>query len=140
MTAALRIALALGLAVDAYVAVLAVFFPGRIPAALDIPTTDRLALLLGGGEYAVVACVYALALRDPRRSRALLWICAIDQLFAVVIPALLVLRGDLPASWKVLAPIPVQAAFAAIFIRGALLPGARNPGAEDGTSRAPRSR
>jgi hypothetical protein len=59
-------------------------------------------------------------LREPRRYRALLWLCVLDQAFAVVMPALAVVHGEIPNSWKILAPIPFQALLAVLFVAGAL--------------------
>lgn len=122
---ALRVALAIAFCIDVYVAALSLFAPRLIEPLLDIPVHDPLLAQLAGGEYLVAALVYALAFRDPARFRALLWLCALDQLFAVVLPALAVARGALPPSWKIVAPIPVQALFALVFVVGALRPGTK---------------
>jgi hypothetical protein len=116
----LRLALAIGLAIDLYVAVLSLFAPQLIQPLLDIPVHDPTLAQIAGGEYVVAALCYALALRDPRRFAVLLWICALDQAFAVVLPALAVMRGQLPATWKIVAPIPFQALLALVLVAGAL--------------------
>ncbi|HTJ27059.1 MAG TPA: hypothetical protein VMA36_12950 [Candidatus Limnocylindria bacterium] len=117
---ALRVALAIGLAIDLYVAVLSLFAPQLIQPLLDIPVHDPTLAQVAGGEYVVAALCYALALRDPRRYPVLLWICALDQAFAVVLPALAVVRGQLPATWKILAPIPFQALLVLVLVAGAV--------------------
>jgi hypothetical protein len=122
-TVAVRIGLAIGFCIDVWVGVLALFAPQAIPSLLDIPMHDATLAMLAGGEYVVVALVYALAFSDPRRFRALLLICAVDQLFAVVMPALLVAHGVVPGTWKVIAPIPFQALLALLFAVYAARPG-----------------
>ncbi len=112
---ALRIALAIGLCIDLYVAALSLFAPQLIEPLLDIPVHDPTLAQIAGGEYVVAALVYAFALRDPLGSRALLAICAVDQFFAVVLPALAVAHGTIPASWKIIAPIPFQACLCVFF-------------------------
>ncbi|HYZ15524.1 MAG TPA: hypothetical protein VE591_03940 [Candidatus Acidoferrum sp.] len=122
---ALRIALAIGLCIDLYVGALALFAPQLIEPLLDIPVRDPSLASIAGGEFVVVALVYAFALRDPLRSRALLTICAVDQFFAVVLPALAVMHGAIPASPKVIAPIPFQALLCAFFAVGASRAGSK---------------
>jgi hypothetical protein len=48
---------------------------------------------------------------------------ALDQLFAVVLPALALLHGSLPATWKIVAPIPFQALLAVVSVVYAAWPG-----------------
>ena len=122
-TLVLRIALAIGFCIDVYVAALSLFAPQLIPPLLDIPVKDPALVTIAGGEYAVVALVYLLAFRYPRRFRALLWLCALDQAFAVALPALAVAHGQLPASWKIVGPLPLSTLLAAIYVAGALRPG-----------------
>jgi hypothetical protein len=117
---ALRIGLAIGFAIDAYVGVLSLFAPQLITPLLDIPMHDPTIARIAGGEYVVAALVYAVVFREPRRYRALLWLCALDQAFAVVMPALAVVHGEIPNSWKIVAPIPFQALLAVLFVAGAL--------------------
>jgi hypothetical protein len=124
----LRVALAIGFLIDFGVAVISLFAPQLLQSLFDIPVKDVMTVQIAGGEFAVAAFVYALAFRDPVRFRALLWICALDQLFAVVLPALGVARGDIPGTWKVVAPIPFQALLAILFGVYALRP-SRNRGA-----------
>jgi hypothetical protein len=125
VTAALRIALAIGFCIDAYVGLLSLFAPQLITPLLDIPLHDPAVVQLAAGEYLVAALVYALAFRDPHRSRALLWLCALDQLFAVVMPALGVAHGTLPNTWKIVAPIPFQALLVLLFAYAAWRPGSK---------------
>jgi hypothetical protein len=122
-TLVVRIGLAIGGAIDVYVAVLSLFAPQLMQPLLDIPVKDPAAMQFAGGEFAVAALVYALALRDPVRFRPLFWLCALDQLFAVVLPALGVAHGTLPASWKIVAPIPFQALLLVLFVVYAARPG-----------------
>ncbi len=120
MNVAVRVALALGGAIDAYVAVLALFAQGLIEPLLDLPVRDPALTSIVGGEFAVVACVYAVAFRDPQRRRAILWICALDQLAAVILPALAIVHGQIPATFKTVGPIPLQALLALILAAGAV--------------------
>jgi len=114
-TVVLRIGLAIAFAIDLYVGVLSLFAPQLIAPLLDIPVHDPAIVRLAGGEYVVAALVYALAFRAPRRFRVLLWLCALDQAFAVVMPALAVAHGEIPSTWKTVAPIPFQALLALLF-------------------------
>ena len=118
-----RVGLAIGGAIDLYVGVLSLFAPQLIPPLLDIPVKDPALVQLAGGEYVVAALVYALSFRDPVRFRPLLWLCVLDQLFAVVLPALDVAHGTLPSTWKIVAPIPFQALLAVLFAVYAARPG-----------------
>ena len=122
-TVVLRIGLVIGGAIDAYVGLLSLFAPQLIQPLLDIPVKDPTVAQIAGGEYVVVAFVYALAFRAPVRFRALLWLCALDQLFAVLLPAVAVAHGALPATWKIVAPIPFQALLCIVFVVAA----ARSP-------------
>ena len=85
--------------------------------------TDLTTAQIAGGEFLVAALVYAIAFRDPRRFRVLVWVCALDQLIAVVLPGLAVVRGAIPATWKIVAPIPFQAVLAVLFAVYAARPG-----------------
>jgi hypothetical protein len=119
MTTLVRVVLAVGFAVDASVALLALFAQGFLEPLLDIPVRDPALTSIAGGEFAVVACVYAVAFRDPRRWSVLLWICALDQLAAVVLPALAIAHGQIPATVKTVGPIPLQAIMALVLVLGA---------------------
>jgi hypothetical protein len=114
-TVVLRIGLAIGFCIDLYVGALSLFAPQLITPLLDIPMHDPTIVRIAGGEYVVAALVYALAFRDPRRFRVLLWLCALDQLFGVVMPALAVAHGEIPSTWKIIAPIPFQAVLGLLF-------------------------
>jgi hypothetical protein len=124
-TIVLRAGLAIGFAIDAFVAVLSLFAPQLLEPLLDVPVHEMLTAQIGGGEYAVAALVYALAFRDPVRFRPLLWLCALDQLFAVLLPGAAVLHGQLPSTFKTIAPIPFQALLAALFVVYAVRPGTK---------------
>jgi hypothetical protein len=113
-------ALAIGVAIDGSVAALGLFAPQLLTPLLDIPVRDPVAITIGSGEFAVAALVYALCIRDLDRFAPFLWLCALDQLFAVVLPALAIVHGDIPGTWKTIAPIPFQAALMVLFATGAL--------------------
>ena len=119
MLVLVRIALAIGFLIDASVGLVALFAPQEFQPLFDVPVHDTLIAAFAGGEFLVVACVYALTLTDPRRYRALLWVLALDQAFAVVLPTLAVTYGALPATFKIVAPIPVSAILVAVFVTGA---------------------
>ncbi len=118
--AALRVALAIGFLIDAVVGIVSVLAPALLQPLFDVPVKDAMTAQIAGGEFIVMALVYAVAFRDPVRFRALLWLCALDQLFAVVLPALGIAHGALPRSWKIVAPIPFQALLALFFLANAL--------------------
>jgi hypothetical protein len=111
----LRVAVAIGLCVDTVVAVLALFFQPLLGPLFDIPVKDPALTTIAGGEYVVVALVYALVLRDPGRFHPLLWLCAIDQAFAAFLPAVEIGRGNVVASWKTIGPIPLNALLAVCY-------------------------
>ena len=115
-TIILRIGLAIGGAIDLYVGALSLFAPQLIPPLLDIPMKDPTIAQIAGGEFVVMAGVYALAFRDPVRFRPLIWLCALDQAFAVLLPSIAVGRGLLPATWKIVAPALFQSLLAELFI------------------------
>ena len=119
-TIILRVALAIGFCIDAFVGLLSLFAPQLLEPLLDVPVKDVTAVQIAGGEFVVAAVVYALAFSDPRKYRALLWLCALDQAFAVVLPALALVHGAVPSTWKIVAPIPFQALLALLFAYAAL--------------------
>ena len=119
MLVLVRIACVLGFLIDASVGLVGLFAPQMSGPLFDVPLHDTLIAGLAGGEFLVVALVYGLAFSDPRRYRALLWLCAIDQAFAVVLPSLGIANGALAATWKVVAPIPLSALLVVIFVAGA---------------------
>ena len=114
-TLAVRIGLASGFGIDFYVGMLSLFAPQLITPLLDIPMRDPVLAQLAGGEFVVAALVYALAFRDPQRYRVLLWLCALDQVFAVAMPLLALAHGAIPGTWKIVAPIPFQALLVVLF-------------------------
>jgi uncharacterized membrane protein len=116
----IRTALAIGALVDATVAILAIFFQPLLGPLLDVPTKDPALTTIAGGEYVVVTLIYLALLRDFERYRGLLWLVALDQFFAAVIPAYAISRGQVIASWKTIAPIPFNALLAAIYVFAAL--------------------
>lgn len=120
MTLVTRIAVAVGLCVDAGVALLCFFFQQQLGPLLDIPLKDPALTTIAGGEYLVVAIVYALLLRDPRRYHPLFWLIALDQAFAVALPALEIARGNVAGTIKTIGPMPFNAALAAIYVWAAL--------------------
>lgn len=120
LRAALRVALIVGLGVDVFVGLLALFAQQYIPPLLDVPVKDAALTRFFGGEILVAASVYALPLLDLRRFAPALWICALDQGFAALLPLLEVLRGGMPATWKTLGPIPVDAILCVLFAFGAI--------------------
>jgi hypothetical protein len=122
-TIVVRVGLAIGFCIDAFVGAISVFAPQLLRPLLDVPVTDLTTAQIGGGEFIVAALVYALAFADPRRFRVLLWLCALDQVFAVVLPALAVAHGAIPGTWKIVAPIPFQALLAVLFAVYAARPG-----------------
>jgi hypothetical protein len=119
-TLVVKIALAIGFAIDVSVGLLGLFAPQLMLPLLDVPVGDPMLAHFAGGEFIVVALVYALAFRDLARFRVLLWICCADQLFGVIVPAYAVTSGAWPATFKTVAPIPFQALLAILFAGYAL--------------------
>ncbi|MBD5654205.1 MAG: hypothetical protein IAI50_03365 [Candidatus Eremiobacteraeota bacterium] len=111
----LRVAIGIGAAVDFGVAILAIFFQPLLGPLLDVPTKDPALTTIAGGEYLVVTLIYIVLLRDLRRYGILLWLVALDQLLAAVIPSIAIARGQVVASWKTLLPVPFNLALAAIY-------------------------
>lgn len=116
MTLALRIAVALGLAIDTGIAILCFFFQQQLGPLLDFPLKDPAVTTIAGGEYVVVALVYALVLRDARRFQPLFWLIALDQTFAVLLPAVEIARGNVAATVKTVGPMPLSALLAASYV------------------------
>jgi len=112
----LRIALVIGACIDLFVAVLALFAQQLLGPLLDIPVKDATLTAIAGGEFAVVGLLYVVILRDIERFRPLLWLVALDQLFAALIPGAAIVRGDLIGTWKTVGPIPVNVILCAIFV------------------------
>lgn len=111
----LRIALVLGAIVDATVAILAIFFQPLLGPLFDVPTKDPALTTIAGGEYVVVTLIYVMLLRDTKRYAPLLWLVALDQLFAALIPAWEISRGHVVATWKTIGPIPINLVLAATY-------------------------
>ena len=111
----LRIALVLGAIVDATVAILAIFFQPLLGPLFDVPTKDPALTTIAGGEYVVVTLIYVMLLRDTKRYAPLLWLVALDQLFAALIPAWEISRGHVVATWKTIGPIPINLILAATY-------------------------
>jgi hypothetical protein len=118
MTTALRVALAIGALIDFGVALLCFFGQSLFQTLLDVPLHDPAIAVIAGGEYLVVTFVYVLALRDPVRFRPLLWLCALDQLLAIVLPLAAIGLGQVPATWKTVGPMPFQAILVVIYLLG----------------------
>jgi hypothetical protein len=122
-TVVVRIALAIGFCIDAGIALVVLCAPQLMGPLFDVPISDVMTAQIAGGEFVVAALVYALAFTNPSRWRPLLLLCALDQAFAVVLPTLGVMHGALPATWKIIAPIPFQALLAVVFVVYAVRPG-----------------
>ncbi len=112
----LRIALAIGFCIDAFVGILCLVAQPLLQPLLDIPVKDPAVTTIAGGELLVAAGIYAFVFRDPQRWRPLLWLCALDQAFGVLLPALEIARGHAPATWKTLGPMPLQLILCGIFV------------------------
>ena len=115
----LRVAIAIGFCVDLSVAVLALFFQSLLGPLFDIPLKDPALTTIAGGEYIVVALVYVLVFREPKRYPALLWLCALVQAFAELLPAVEIVRGNVVATVKTIGPIPFNAVLALVYTWGA---------------------
>ncbi len=111
----MRVAIGIGAVIDATVAILALFFQPLLGPLFDIPVKDPAITTIAGGEYVVVTLLYLALLRDLERFRSLLWLIAIDQAFAAVIPAYAIVRGEVVATWKTIGPIPVSVLLAIVY-------------------------
>ncbi|MGB8267474.1 MAG: hypothetical protein WCE44_14185 [Candidatus Velthaea sp.] len=118
MGVALRVALVAGALIDLGVALLSLFAQNLIEPLLDIPIKDPALTLIAGGEYLVVTLVYLIVLRDPRRFRPLLWLCALDQTVAIALPLIAMAHGAFPATAKTIGPMPLQAVLVVIYLLG----------------------
>lgn len=116
----LRVALAIGAIADGGIAVFALFFQASLGPLFDIPTKDPAVTTLLGGEFLVVALVYLLILRNFERYRPLLWLVALDQVLAIVLPAQEIARGNMLGTWKTIGPFALNALLAATFVWGAI--------------------
>lgn len=124
---ALRIALVIGFCIDAGVGLLCIIAQPLLQPLLDIPVKDPAVTTIAGGELIVASAIYALVLRDSKRWQPLLWLCAFDQLLGVLLPALEIARGHAPATFKTLAPMPLQLVLIGIYIAGARMRRASAP-------------
>ena len=115
----LRIALVIGFCIDAGVGLLCLVAQPLLEPLLDIPVKDPAVTTIAGGELIVASVIYALVLRDGNRWQPLLWLCALDQFFGALLPAIEIAHGHAPATFKTLAPIPFQLILVVIFIIGA---------------------
>ncbi len=115
----LRIALAAGFCIDAFVGILCLLAQPLLEPLLDIPVKDPAVTTIAGGELLVAAGLYAFVFCDPRRWRPLLWLCALDQAFGVLLPAIEIARGHAPATLKTLGPMPFQLVLIAVYAAGA---------------------
>jgi hypothetical protein len=110
-----RIALVIGCVVDVGVAMLALFFQSLLGPLLDVPTKDPALTTIAGGEFLIVALIYALLLRDLERFRPFLWLVFLDQFFAAVLVIYTISIGEVAGTWKTIGPVPLNLALAAIF-------------------------
>jgi hypothetical protein len=119
-TLAVRVALAIGFCIDGFVGLLCLFVQPLTEPLLGLAVKDPAMTTIAGGELIVAACVYALAFSDPARWRPLLWLCALDQTLGIVLPALEIARGNAPADWKTLGPMPFQTVLVGLYATAAL--------------------
>jgi len=66
-----------------------------------------------------VTLIYVVLLRDLRRFAPLLWLVALDQIFAAVIPGVEIARGHVVATWKTIGPIPLNLILSLVFLLAA---------------------
>ncbi len=111
-----RAGLVIGCAVDAGVAILSIFFQPLLGPLLDFPVKDPALTTIAGGEFLVVALVYALLLRDLERFRPMLWLVALDQFFAGALVAYTIAIGQVAGTAKTVGPIPLNAALTIVFV------------------------
>jgi hypothetical protein len=116
----LRIALVIGAVIDGGIAIVCLFFQPLSGPLTDIPVKDPAFATFAGGEFLVVALLYLLILRNLERYRLLLWIVALDQVLAIVLPAQEIARGNIVATWKTIGPMPLSALLAAAYVWGAV--------------------
>jgi hypothetical protein len=122
----LRIALAAGFCIDFFVGLLCLVAQPLLQPLLDIPVKDP----------AVAAGIYAFVFSDPRRWRPLLWLCVLDQLLGVVLPAIEIARGHAPATIKTLGPMPLQAILIVVYAIAARTTGGPAPRADEARTHA----
>ncbi len=117
---ALRVALIIGFLIDAGIGLLSLFAQPLIAPLLDVPVKDPALTTVFGGTLLVLSCLYMLVLRDGDRWRPLLWLCALDQTFGVLLPAVEIARGNVLATVKTVGPMPFQVVLVVIYVVGAL--------------------
>jgi len=122
---AVRVALVVGIVIDGFAGLLSLIAQPLLPVLLDVPVKDPAAVTLLGGELLVAAVIYTFPLRDPARFRPLLWLCALDQTLGVTLPGFEILHGHIPATVKTLGPMPFQLMLVALYVAGAVRPGAK---------------
>jgi hypothetical protein len=115
---AVRIALVFGFITDAGVGVLCVVAQPLLAPLLGVPVHDPAITAFLGGELIVASVVYALVFRDLARWGALLWLCALDQTLGVVIPAVQIALGHVPATLQTIGPMPLQLVLVALYVIG----------------------
>ncbi len=115
-TLALKIALAIGVVIDAGVGVLCLVAQPLLGPLLGVPVKDPAITAFLGGELLVAGTVYALVLTRPARWWPLLWLCAADQTLGVAIPAVQIAIGNVPASLQTIGPMPLQLVLVAIYV------------------------
>lgn len=118
----LRIALTVGALIDGGIAIVALFVPQLMGPLFDVPSRDPTGTLLAGGEFLVAAFIYVLLLRDSERFRPFLWLVALDQVLAALLPGIEIARGHIPATFKTLAPMPINAALVIVYVLAARRP------------------
>jgi hypothetical protein len=122
MSNVLRVALCVGALIDGVVAIFALFLPQLMGPLFDIPLRDPAVTTIAGGEFLVAAFIYVVLLRDLERFRPLLWLVALDQTLAAVLPGLEIARGHIAATFKTLAPMPINAALVVVYVLAARKP------------------
>jgi hypothetical protein len=132
----LRIALAAGFCIDFFVGLLCLVAQPLLQPLLDIPVKDPAVTTIAGGELIVAAGIYAFVFSDPRRWRPLLWLCVLDQLLGVVLPAIEIARGHAPATIKTLGPMPLQAILIVVYAIAARTTGGPAPRADEARTHA----
>jgi hypothetical protein len=116
MKTTVKAALIIGAGIDFFVGLLCLFFPDAIGPLLDFPVNDFSLARVTGGELFVAGAVYVLTFRNPRRFQPLFFICALDQIFAAIIPAVEIALGRVPATFKTVGPIPLNLILCGIFV------------------------
>ena len=121
----LLVALAIGFLIDAVVGLVALVAQPLLQPLFDIPLKDSAVTMIAGGELVVASCIYAFVFRDPKRWQPFLWVLALDQIFGVLLPAVAMLQGTAPVTFKTVAPMPLQLALVIVYIIAARRPATR---------------